>query len=116
MWWPGWGSGCGVVPLNYEIHMYYNWGMANWEHRAHYITKHSVTVEQAEEALTDPNRAILNPDPTSKSGVSTRTIGYSPSAGRILTVITVESNGITYGVNCWKSNSRDQRIYKEENQ
>lgn len=96
--------------------MYYNWGMANWEHRAHYITKHSVTVEQAEEALTDPNRAILNPDPTSKSGVSTRTIGYSPSAGRILTVITVESNGTTYGVNCWKSNSRDQRIYKEENQ
>lgn len=90
--------------------------MASWEHRAHYIQKHGVTVAQAEEALADPNLAFLNPDPTSKSGVSTRTIGYSPSAGHILTVITVESNGTTYGVNCWKSNGRDQRIYKENNQ
>lgn len=89
--------------------------MTNWEHRAHYIQKHGVTVAQAEEALADPNRVTLNPDPASKTRLSARTIGYSPSAGTILTVITVDFDGVTYGSNCWESNSKDKRIYQEKN-
>jgi hypothetical protein len=43
-----------------------------------------------------------------------RTIGYSTKAGHLVTVITVEGAGITYGVNGWKSNEIDIRRYREE--
>lgn len=89
--------------------------MAHWEYRKGYIAKHGTTPNQADEALADPYAVTLTPDPTSKSGVSTRTIGYSSTAGCLLTVITVTSDGVVYGANCWKSNTRDQRIYQEKN-
>jgi hypothetical protein len=43
-----------------------------------------------------------------------RTIGNSTGAGCLVTVITVEEAGITYGVNGWKSNEIDIRRYREE--
>jgi hypothetical protein len=43
-----------------------------------------------------------------------RTIGNSTSAGCLVTVITIEEAGITYGVNGWKSNQIDIRRYREE--
>jgi hypothetical protein len=42
-----------------------------------------------------------------------RTIGWSPSAGRLLTVITVTEAGVIYGVNGWPANDTDTRHYQE---
>jgi hypothetical protein len=72
-----------------------------------------VTPEQADEALDDPNAVTFNPDYNSKSGDSVRTIGYSPSKGAVLSVITVEEDGIVYGANAWKSKGRDRRHYNQ---
>jgi hypothetical protein len=43
-----------------------------------------------------------------------RTIGYSTSAGYLVTVIAVDDTGVTFGVNGWKSNDFDIRRYREE--
>lgn len=87
---------------------------ANWTHRSEYIErKHGVTSAQADEALADDNAVVFNPDYNSKSGESVRTIGESASFGDILTVITVEEDGVNYGVNAWKANERDRRYYEQ---
>jgi hypothetical protein len=68
---------------------------ADWSERSEYIwTKHQTTVDQANEALADPDRIVLDPDPASRSGVSVRTIGYSVTRAALVTVITVEDDGI----------------------
>jgi hypothetical protein len=76
--------------------------------------RHGVEVEWANEALRDPDALRIDPDPSSKSGRSVRTIGYSPRAGALLTIITVSEGGITYGVYGWRSNSTDIKRYGEE--
>ena len=43
---------------------------------------------------------------------SVRTIGWSPVAGRVLTVITVAEAGVIYGVNGWPANDADTRRYE----
>jgi uncharacterized DUF497 family protein len=87
---------------------------ADWTYRREYIVaKHQVTPEQADEALDDPSAVIFDPDYNSTSGESVRTIGYSPSARDVLSVITVEEDGIVYGSNAWTSNSRDCRYYQQ---
>ncbi len=88
--------------------------MAVWIHRQAHLAPHGVTVEQAEEALLDPDRVVFDPDPKSKSGRSVRTIGYSRSAGAGLCVITVTEGGLTYGATAFKANTTYQRIYREE--
>jgi hypothetical protein len=64
----------------------------------------------------DPDALRIDPDPASRSGRSVRTIGYSALAGCLLSVVTVFEEGVTYGVNCWKSNKIDIRRYLEESQ
>jgi hypothetical protein len=87
----------------------------DWSYRADYMReRHGIEVEWADEAREDPDGLRIDPDPASRSGRSVRTIGYSTSAGHLVTVITVEEAGITYGVNCWKSNEIDMRRYREE--
>lgn len=71
-------------------------------------------MEWANEALSDPDALRIDPDPASKSGRSVRTIGYSSQADWLVSVITVEEAGETYGVNGWKSNETDARRYREE--
>ena len=68
----------------------------------------------ANEALNDPDALRIDPDPASKSGRSVRTIGYSSQASCLISVITVEEAGVTYGINGWKSNETDTRRYREE--
>jgi len=86
----------------------------DWSERSEYIwTKHQTTVEQANEALTDPDRVVLDPDPASRSGVSVRTIGYSRSRGELLRVRTVVEDGIRMASTV--SNSTDRRGYREGN-
>lgn len=85
--------------------------MADWTYRAGYIGKHGRTVALAEEALSDEDWLVLDPDPAIRSGVSVRTIGYSMSAAVMLTVISVVDDRRVYGVNCWPSNSTDPAKY-----
>jgi uncharacterized DUF497 family protein len=87
--------------------------VVDWSQRGEYIAKHGITPMQAEEALADPRAVIFDPDYNSESGEGVRTIGESPSKGAILTVITVEEDGIVYGASAWKANGRDRRHYEE---
>jgi uncharacterized DUF497 family protein len=89
---------------------------ADWSQRGEYIAKRGMTVAMANEALSDPARVELVPDPASTSGASDRTIGYSETAGRLLVVITVRDGDKVYGANCWPANSTHRRMYREENQ
>ena len=72
---------------------------------------------QADEALNDPERVVIDPDYNSKSGLSVRIIGFSETANALLTVIVIEDEdedeGHEYGVNGWHSNAKDHRIYEE---
>ena len=87
----------------------------DWTHAAdHMFAKHRVTVEQANEALQDPDRILLFPDYASTTGMSARIIGYSTSAEHLLSIIAVVDEGVEYGANGWHSNAKDQRIYREE--
>lgn len=87
----------------------------DWNHRGDYMaTQHGVSVEQASEALADPDALVFDPDYASQSGRSARTIGWSPSVGRLITVITVAEEGVVYGVNGWPANRADTRRYEGE--
>lgn len=76
-------------------------------------TRHGITPEWADEALTDPERTVLEPDPSSKSGRGVRIIGYSPSAECLVTVIVLAHASTVYGVNGWRANNTDHRRYQE---
>ena len=87
----------------------------DWSRRGEYMHhKHGITTDRASEALDDPDRVTLDPDPSSKSGESVRVIGYSPTAAELVTVITLDHEGTTHGVNGWLSNDLDRRRYREE--
>lgn len=77
------------------------------------MAKHDVTPGEADEAMEDPERVVIDPDYNSTSGRSTRIIGFSTTAGDLLTVIVLVEDDATYGVNAWRSNARDRRIYLE---
>jgi uncharacterized DUF497 family protein len=84
-----------------------------WADGGEHIARHNVTVAQANEALADPNAVVIDPDYASKTGRSIRTIGYSPSFGYILTVITVAHQGAVYGATAFQADRRDRRYYEE---
>lgn len=63
--------------------------------------------------LLDPERIVIDPDDNSASGRSVRVIGFSMLADDLITVIVLTDEGVTYGVNAWRSNPRDRRIYQE---
>ena len=56
---------------------------------------------------------MIDPDYNSTSGRSVRIIGFSQSADGLVTVIVLGDEGVMYGVNAWRSNARDRRIYEE---
>lgn len=90
----------------------------DWSNGAeHMWNRHGVSVEEANEALADPDVLLYWPDPRSKSGRSVRVIGHSPTRQRLLTVILVEDPAVPWlwGANAWPSNSTDQREYRERN-
>jgi uncharacterized DUF497 family protein len=86
--------------------------MLNWSHRGDYIAKHGVSQAEADEAIADPDRVMLSPDPASKSGRGVRIIGYSITAQVVLTVIVLDDEDVTVGVNAWKANEKDQQRYE----
>lgn len=86
----------------------------DWSHRGDYIVaKHGVQPIEAIEALNDPDRLVLDPDPASKSGRTARIIGWSRTAAKLLKVIVLTDAGREYGVNAWPANDTDIRRYHE---
>ena len=68
--------------------------------------------EWTTEALTDWNLVELEPDPKSRTGAA-RFIGFSASAGRVVTVIAKrDSDGVLHGINAWPATGVDVRIYR----
>ncbi len=76
--------------------------------------RHGITVEIANEVVSDPERVVIVPDYNSSSANSIRVIGYSLLAGAIVTVIVLVDDGVVHGVNGWIANTRDQQLYREE--
>ena len=88
---------------------------AGWsEHGEYMLARHGIRPAWANEALDDPDRLAITPDPASKSGRAVQTIGWSYTANRIITVITLVDNGRLHGVNGWVANSGDQRLCRQE--
>jgi uncharacterized DUF497 family protein len=85
----------------------------DWVHRGTYIDTRGLSPIEANEAVDDPDRIVIDPDPASKSRRAVRIIGYSATAKAVLTVIVLDDGGVTYGVNAWNANARDMRIYRE---
>jgi hypothetical protein len=72
-----------------------------------------ITPEVANDALGDASRVVIEPDYNSTSGRSVRIIGFSVIAAEIITVIVLEDEGIEHGVNGWRANEKDRRLYQE---
>jgi hypothetical protein len=95
--------------------------LPDWRQRGVYIRNRSrrkpgdtdIEPSWANEAYVDPDAVTFDPDYASLSGRSVRTIGYSITAGFLITVITLLDDGHLYGVNAWKSNSTDAGYYED---
>lgn len=74
--------------------------------------KRGVTPDEADQALRDPERIVIEPDPSTLSGRGVRVIGRTLT-DRLLTVITLASDGVVWGVNGWDASPTDQRRYIE---
>lgn len=96
------------------------WERIEWsDERAEYICSRShryagsrdIEPGWTQEAVNDPQRLWSEPDPRSWTRVA-RIVGYSPSAGFVLTVICVrDDDGGLHGANAWKTTGRDRRDY-----
>lgn len=74
-----------------------------------HIALRDITPEQANEALDDPEAVVFDPDYNTRSGRSIRTIGYSPSFGDVMSVITVRDlGGVIWGATAFRANRRDR--------
>lgn len=63
--------------------------------------------------MNDDELLALEPDPKSRMGAS-RFIGYSPAAGRVLTVIALrDGDGGLHGINAWPATGADLKLYRE---
>lgn len=72
-----------------------------------------VEPEWADEVMDDDDLLALEPDPKSRMGAS-RFIGYSPAAGRVLTVIAYrDGDGDLHGINAWPATGADLKLYRE---
>jgi len=69
-------------------------------------------VEWTSEAAADPRAMVIDPDPRSGSG-AIRIVGYSPTAGFVLTVIAARIEGELWGVTAWKTTGAERRSYQE---
>jgi hypothetical protein len=84
----------------------------DWSHRCEHVAEKGLTVEQADEALEDPERLVIDPDPRSVTGDSVRIIGYSSTAQEVLTVVVVIHDGQVYGATAWRANKHELRLYR----
>src|SRR6185437_17049947 len=87
------------------------YGSVDWSYRREHVEDKGFTTDEADEALDDPEKLVINPDPRSVSGESVRVIGYSDAAEQVLTVVVVVHDGQAYGATVWRANSRELRLY-----
>lgn len=71
-----------------------------------------IALEWTQEALEDPEMLWLEPDPKSDSGLGIRIIGYSVSAGFVVTMIAFRHMGCLCGATAFKANGSDLRAYR----
>lgn len=84
----------------------------DWTYRGSYMERqHGITPREANDALDDPHRVVIDPDYNSTSGRSVRIIGFSVLADDVITVIVLTNDGSAYGVNGWHANAKDRSIY-----
>jgi hypothetical protein len=102
--------------------MYYNWRVSDslpeWtdERREHlkrslrYANARDIDVTWANEAFSDPDAITYDPDPRSTTGYSRRTVGFSPSAGQLLTVVAYDdpTTGRLMGGTAYTTTSRTE--------
>jgi len=88
--------------------------------RAEHITTRSdrypdatdIDVEWAQEAVADARAVVSDPDPHSKTG-AVRIVGYSPTAGFVITVIALPIDSELWGVTAWKTTGAERHNYQE---
>jgi len=79
------------------------------------FTETNIPASWANEAYSDPMAIDFIPDYASRSGEGMRRIGWSDSAGFLISVITVrDSSGYLWGATAFRSNRYDQASYTEE--
>ncbi|MEJ7754992.1 MAG: hypothetical protein WKF83_00500 [Nocardioidaceae bacterium] len=83
------------------------------EAQIHMWEAHEVTPAEATEAIEDIDAVWYEPDPASKSGLTSRVVGYSHSRVRILCVIVLPTDEGYQGINAWPANATYRRIYRE---
>lgn len=87
----------------------------DWSHAEdHMWRRHRVLVAWAREAWTDPFALVLDPDPSSRSGVSLRVIGYSRTARTVLVVVAVRGDESFVVASAWQANTSHLRRYWQE--
>lgn len=84
---------------------------ADWSKAAEHIAHRGITPAMANEALDDPDAVVVDPDYNSESGLGVRTIGFSANYGGVLSVITVEHEGVIYGATAFRADGKDRRFY-----
>lgn len=89
-------------------------GEPDWAHAASVCVPGTASSELGERGPRRSRAGRHLPDPASRSGRGVRTIGWSYSAGRLLTVITLVDADRLLGVNGCVANTGDQRLYREE--
>lgn len=71
-----------------------------------------IDVLWTQEAVADPRAMVSDPDPRSRTG-ATRMVGYSPTAGFVITVIALRLDEELWGVSAWKTSGVERRNYQE---
>lgn len=101
---------CYNVSMAFELW----WDEQDIAHIRHRSTRYpgATDIEPSEtrEAAADPDRIVREPDPKSHRNCI-RLIGYSPSAGAVLTVIARPSD--YGGVTAWLTTGADLRTYRQ---
>jgi hypothetical protein len=72
----------------------------------------AVEPEWTQEAMSDVDLLVLEPDPKSRMGAA-RFIGHSLSADRVIVVIAYSDlDGDLHGVNAWPATGADLKMYE----
>jgi hypothetical protein len=66
------------------------------------------------EAWTDPAGVLIDPDYASKSGLGMRVIGWSESAGFLVSVLAYREDGQLKGSTAFRSSKRDVKYYEND--
>jgi hypothetical protein len=73
--------------MSYFVLRNHAYGSVDWTYRRQHVEDKGLTLEQLGQALDDPERLVIAPDPRSVTGESVRIIGYSEAAEEVLTVV-----------------------------